>query len=74
MAARTWTPRGGAGMIARAGDDVKTKVPETAVQALYDSLTETQKKEVCFDWDFMDPKRGLLRTRVSNNWHITIQS
>src|SRR5262245_32967818 len=43
---------------------------ETAVQALYGTLTDAQKKEVCFDWDFKD-NRGLLRTHVSNNWHIT---
>jgi hypothetical protein len=44
---------------------------ETAVKALYDSLTEQQKKVVCFDWDHKHPVRGLLRTHVSNNWHIT---
>lgn len=44
---------------------------ETAVKALYDSLTDEQRKEVCFDWDYKDPKRGLLRTHVSNNWQIT---
>jgi hypothetical protein len=43
---------------------------ETAVKALYDSLTPEQKKVVCFDWDYKD-SRGLLRTHVSNNWHIT---
>lgn len=47
------------------------RTPETIVKALYDSLSETQRKEVCFAWDFQDPQRGLLRTRVSNNWHIT---
>ncbi len=44
---------------------------ETAVKALYDSLTDNQRKEICFDWDYKDEKRGLLRTFVSNNWHIT---
>jgi hypothetical protein len=44
---------------------------ETAVKGLFDSLTEEQKKEICFDWDYQDPKRGLLRTFVSNNWQIT---
>jgi len=44
--------------------------PETLVKKLYDSLTPTQKEEVCFDWDFKDD-RGLLRMHVSNNWHIT---
>jgi hypothetical protein len=44
---------------------------ESAVKALYDALSEKQKKEVCFDWDFKHPQMGLLRTFVSNNWHIT---
>jgi hypothetical protein len=44
--------------------------PETAVKALFDSLTDEQRKVVCFDWDYKD-QRGLLRTYVSNNWMIT---
>jgi len=43
---------------------------ETLVKKLYDSLTEDQKKEICFAWDHTDD-RGLLRTHVSNNWNIT---
>ncbi len=52
----------------------KSSPAETAVKALYDTLTDEQKKVVCFDWDFVETegsRRGLLRTRVSNNWHIT---
>jgi hypothetical protein len=44
---------------------------ETAVKALYDLLTEEQRKEVCFDWNYQDRERGLLRTFVSNNWQIS---
>jgi hypothetical protein len=44
---------------------------ETAVSALFETLTDNQKKDICFDWDFKDDKRGLLRTFVSNNWQIT---
>jgi hypothetical protein len=44
---------------------------ETAVKALYDTLDEKQKKEICFDWKHTDTGRGLLRTHVSNNWQIT---
>src|SRR5262245_33091376 len=44
---------------------------ETAVKALYDSLTDEQRKEICFDWNYQDPERGLLRTFVSNNWQVT---
>jgi hypothetical protein len=46
---------------------------ETAVKALYDKLTAEQRKAVCFEWDYKDPKRGLLRTFVSNNWQVTPQ-
>ncbi len=48
-----------------------TSAAETAVKALYESLTDAQRREVCFDWDYQDPRRGLLRTFVSNNWQIT---
>jgi len=45
--------------------------PESLVKVLFDTITDKQKKEICFAWDHMDPKRGLLRTRVANNWQIT---
>jgi hypothetical protein len=44
---------------------------ESLVKVLYEKLTPEQKKEVCFAWDYKHPQRGLLRTHVSNNWHIT---
>ncbi len=44
---------------------------ETAVKALFETLTDEQRKVMCFDWDYQDQGRGLLRTFVSNNWHIT---
>jgi hypothetical protein len=44
---------------------------ETAVKGLYDSLTDEQRKDICFDWDYTEKRRGLLRTFVSNNWQIT---
>ena len=48
----------------------KSAPPETAVKALYDSLTDQQRKAVCFPWDYKD-NRGLLRCHVSANWQIT---
>ena len=45
--------------------------PETSVARLYAALTEKQRQVVCFDWGYTDPERGLLRTRVANNWQIT---
>jgi len=49
----------------------KTSAAETAVKGLYETLTDDQKKIICFDWDYKEKDRGLLRTFVSNNWHIT---
>ena len=40
---------------------------ETIVKTLYDSLTEAQRTSLVFAFD--DP----LRTKISNNWHITEQ-
>ncbi len=48
-----------------------TGAPESLVKTLLDALTEEQKTKVCFDWDYVHPQMGLLRTRVANNWHIT---
>lgn len=56
---------------AAAAKGVAGKNPESLVGTLYNALTEAQQKEVCFAWDYMHPKMGLLRTRVANNWHIT---
>ncbi len=44
--------------------------PEKLVETLYQSLTPQQKEKICFAWDYTD-ERGLLRTRVQNNWNIT---
>ena len=49
----------------------KKSAAETAVKELYQTLTDEQKKVMCFDWDYTEKDRGLLRTFVSNNWHIT---
>jgi hypothetical protein len=45
--------------------------PEEIVKQLYASLSAAQKQAVAFDWDYVDPKRGLLRTRIAANWRIT---
>jgi hypothetical protein len=51
----------------------ESSTPESLVKVLYDSLKAEQREKVCYAWDYMDPKRGLLRTRVANNWMITPQ-
>lgn len=43
---------------------------ESLVKQLYESLKDEQRQKICHEWDYMDPQRGLLRTRVANNWHI----
>ena len=48
-----------------------TAQPESLVKTLYESLSPKQRETICFAWDHVDPKRGLLRTRVANNWDIT---
>ena len=48
-----------------------TGAPETLVKVLFDTLTPKQRESICFDWDYQDKDRGLLRTRVANNWEIT---
>lgn len=45
--------------------------PETAVKALYDSLTDAQRQVICFDWNHITKNRGLLRSFVANNWFVT---
>ncbi len=47
------------------------KTPETIVGLLHDSLSPAQKKAVCFAWDHVDPRRGLLRQFIAANWRIT---
>ncbi len=45
---------------------------DKAVKTLYDSLTDTQRKAVCFDWDKKGPYGGLpLRLHVTNNWAVS---
>ncbi len=44
---------------------------ETLVGRLYGTLSDKQKKDVCFDWDHQHKRRGLLRTFVANNWMVT---
>lgn len=49
----------------------KKQPAETYVKLLFDSLTEKQRGDVCFDWDHEKFGLGVLRTRISNNWRIT---
>ena len=42
----------------------QTPKAETLVKTLYDSLSEDQRKQVCFDFNHR------LRSEIENNWHI----
>lgn len=67
--------RSGSSLLAAPAEQAAVKKaasPETLVQKLYASLTPAQKSEICFPWDYQDD-RGVLRTHVSNNWHITAE-
>lgn len=44
---------------------------ETLSARLHASLTPVQRQQVCFPWDHVHPKFGLLRTRVGNNWNAS---
>lgn len=56
-----------------AGEAATVQPPsaESLVQVLYESLSTKQREQVCFGWEHQDPERGLLRTRVANNWNVT---
>ena len=58
-------------LFAVAKDNKGGSDPESVVKHLFESLSAKQKEEICFDWDYQDPKRKLLRTRVANNWQVT---
>jgi hypothetical protein len=45
--------------------------PESLVKVLYETLSPKQRESICFAWDHVEEERGLLRTRVANNWDIT---
>ena len=56
-----------------ANETTGNKPAETLVAELFKTMTDSQRKAVCFDWDHKDAKRGLLRTFVANNWNIVPQ-
>ena len=68
--AGTWTDWASANQ-EDAAKAVDANSAETVVKLLYESFNDQQKSAVCFNWEHEDPKRGLLRTRVQNNWNIT---
>lgn len=74
----------GSGATVDAGANEKRPTAESPIKALYETLTDKQKNEVCFDWGFRatpifgrppapdkDGKALPLRLHVSNAWRIT---
>lgn len=55
----------GSASLLHAATTRKGSQPETLVATLYKSLSEEQRKAVCFAFDHP------LRSKVDNNWHIT---
>lgn len=55
----------------RAAEPTAASTAESIAQALHASLTAAQREKVCFAWDHVHPKFGLLRSRVGNNWNAT---
>lgn len=54
-----------------AAEAASPKSAETLAGMLHASLSPEQRQAVCFPWDFVHPKHGLLRTRVANNWQAS---
>ncbi len=44
---------------------------ESYVKLFYETLSDDQRKTMCFDWDHVAGGRGVLRSHISNNWRIT---
>ena len=61
----------GASAALAAPETAKPPAAESVVKLLYESMSDKQKQAVCFDWDYTERTRGLLRTRIQNNWKIT---
>ncbi len=57
-------------LLGKSAAAASAKTPETLVKQLFNTLNEKQRAAMCHAWDYQDPKRGLLRTFVANNWNI----
>ncbi len=64
----------GAGRPEVLGADSDTETSDLSaglVKQLFTSLTPTQRRNICFDWNHKTEEHGILRTHVSNNWQIS---
>ena len=53
------------------GTTATAATAESLAAVFHASLTPAQREAICFPWDYVHPKFGLLRTRVANNWNAT---
>ncbi len=60
-----------AGPPKKPADPAVVGVSAPAIRAFYGSLTDAQKKAMCFDWDHRGPSKLPLRLHVSNNWNVS---
>jgi hypothetical protein len=58
-------------LLSQAAQPQPASQPESIVKLLYESLSSIQKAQICFPWDHVHQDKGLLRTRLENNWKIT---
>ncbi|HEX3599136.1 MAG TPA: DUF3500 domain-containing protein [Lacipirellulaceae bacterium] len=70
-AGRVWAQVADTKDAATAANAAAASSPESLVKVLFDTLSPKQKETMCFAWNYQDKDRGLLRTRVANNWDIT---
>ena len=64
LAAATWG-------LPRTSLAARTDSAEALAIELLRGLSDAQRTEVVFPWDYIDGDRGLLRARVSANWNVT---
>jgi hypothetical protein len=57
-------------LLANAAADTESPA-DKAVKALYDSLSEPQRKVMCHDWDKKGYGKYPLRLHVTNNWAVS---
>jgi hypothetical protein len=61
----------GPAVIAATAEQAPAQSAETLAGILHASLSPEQRRQICFPWDYVHPKHGLLRTRIANNWQAS---
>lgn len=61
----------GTATLAATAETASSQSAETLAGNLHASLSPEQRRQICFPWDYVHPKHGLLRTRIANNWQAS---